>query len=366
MIRLIQFIFLLLFAIPLVGQTDPYINEVNYSSDPPCIEIVTPVETDENGNPVTTDLTDWKLIPYNENGEIIEDNQGQGQEQDVLQGSPTQTIGNGLNFIIVDVIIFADDNTGIALVNPTGEVVQFISFGSDIVANEGPADGLTSDNIGMQTDPANSLQLIGDEWDNENPSTCGSPNVSQAVSAVSALPVELAYFKGSKDREGIQIEWKTLSEINSDYFLLEKSKDAQNWELLDQITSNGNTLESITYRVLDKNPLDGHTYYRLSQFDFDGTKEVFNIISVYTQPKKGEVRIYPNPGNTDFLDLKLPVADGYQDLKVRVIDIYGRTTSFQTSSNGQVDVHQLKSGVYSVQIISETEEYNLIYIRSEK
>lgn len=352
---------LLFFAIPLVSQTTTFINEVDYTSNPPCIEIVTPEGTD---------LSNWNVVLYDSNGEVVDENSADGS---------VQSIQGGAAIIIVDAVISVHENTGIALKDPSGEVVQFISFGQTIMAVDGPADGLTSEDIGTITDPTSlltSLQLegSGDEYDDfswgESTSTCGLPNVGQMIdfsAPVQGLPVELAYFKASKSREGIQIEWKTLTEINSDYFLLEKSNDARNWKVLDHFSSKGDTQEALIYRTLDKIPFAGHNYYRLSQFDLDGTREVFDIISVYSiDPHKGQVSIYPNPGNSDVLNLILPETDSYDDLKVRVIDIHGKTILLPATNSGQLDVGQLESGIYSIQIISEIEIYHLIYIRSEK
>ena len=44
------------------------------------------------------------------------------------------------------------------------------------------------------------------------------------ISATNTIPfpIELVYFKGEKNKEYNKIEWETYSEINNDYFTLQK------------------------------------------------------------------------------------------------------------------------------------------------
>ncbi len=95
----------------------------------------------------------------------------------------------------------------------------------------------------------------------------------------STLPITLTFFKGyTNNTENILI-WQTSSEINNDYFLLEYSYDAQNWDVLSTVKGNGNTNKLIDYSFVTypKKPV---VYYRLIQFDYNGDFEIFNIISV--------------------------------------------------------------------------------------
>lgn len=81
---------------------------------------------------------------------------------------------------------------GIALVDNLGNVIQFLSYGGTTTATEGPADGMTSIDIGVEEDestPSNySLQLIGGgtnytdfTWIGPIENTVGSPNTNQTL-----------------------------------------------------------------------------------------------------------------------------------------------------------------------------------------
>ena len=65
---------------------------------------------------------------------------------------------------------------GLALVSPCG--IEFISYEGTLRALDGPASGLTSEDIGVSENPVdlNSLQIIGDGWEGPIPNTKGLAN----------------------------------------------------------------------------------------------------------------------------------------------------------------------------------------------
>ncbi|MGB0883005.1 MAG: hypothetical protein ACPGSO_08615, partial [Vicingaceae bacterium] len=93
-----------------------------------------------------------------------------------------------------------------------------------------------------------------------------------------ALPVEMLTFKGvQQDDKTNLISWQTSSEINNDYFILERGEQEDGkiyWEELEKVDGGGNSHELINYSYIDLSP--NHTtpsYYRLNQVDFDGTSK---------------------------------------------------------------------------------------------
>ena len=88
-----------------------------------------------------------------------------------------------------------------------------------------------------------------------------------------ALPVELISFNASCNEGSVHLEWSTASEYNSDYFLIEKSRDGISWNTIHQENASGNSNALIRYNYLDLTPLLSGNYYRLSQVDIDGSKK---------------------------------------------------------------------------------------------
>jgi hypothetical protein len=104
------------------------------------------------------------------------------------------------------------------------------------------------------------------------------------------LPIELLSFQAEKKDYGIFLTWETATELNNDYFLLQRSMDCLEWEHLYVIESEGNSLYKKEYNYLDGSPKDGFNYYRLSQFDLNGESETFDIIQCEWGNSKNECK----------------------------------------------------------------------------
>ena len=129
-----------------------------------------------------------------------------------------------------------------------------------------------------------------------NSSTKNDLNLWMRAASV-PLPVELLYFDVKRiNQHLIGIEWQTASEINNDYFTVERSADGEQWEELLSITGAGNSNSILSYQAIDPNPYSKTSYYRLKQVDFDGKSEVFNIIPIdNNEYQNTEQVVYPNP-----------------------------------------------------------------------
>lgn len=97
------------------------------------------------------------------------------------------------------------------------------------------------------------------------------------------LPVELTSFSGQAVREGVELEWRTASETNNDYFTVFRSIDTENWNKVDTVNGAGNSQTEIRYGLLDEDPANGVNYYRLHQTDFNGDSTVSNVMPVLYQ-----------------------------------------------------------------------------------
>lgn len=84
-----------------------------------------------------------------------------------------------------------------------------------------------------------------------------------------ALPVELIAYSCNKN----EITWSTGSEINSDYFTVLYSTDGSNFTSIANIEAQGNSFEVVNYSY----SIIKRGYYKLTQTDYDGTTEEFDI-----------------------------------------------------------------------------------------
>lgn len=98
----------------------------------------------------------------------------------------------------------------------------------------------------------------------------------------SSLPIELLIFEGRNEGKCNNITWVTLSETNNHYFTLERSSDGVDWSTIEIKNGAGFSNTPIMYEHKDYEfKLNSINYYRLTQTDYDGQQETFNIIAVY-------------------------------------------------------------------------------------
>jgi len=94
------------------------------------------------------------------------------------------------------------------------------------------------------------------------------------------LPIELISFEGVNNGEVNVLTWITATELNNDYFILDKSLDGYNWTQLATINGAGTVYTPSLYTFNDSNPNSGLNYYRLSQVDYNSNIETFNVIYI--------------------------------------------------------------------------------------
>lgn len=167
-----------------------------------------------------------------------------------------------------------------------------------------------------------------------------------------ALPVDLLYFRAEPQVDHIRLVWETASELNADYFQVEKSTDGLNFNQLNRIAAAGNSNERILYELKDEKPHLGKSYYRLKQADVDGTIRIFSIVLVDFSGLRSS-SVYPNPlvnGNDLTLELNF---DPQYPLEVVLHDLSGRVVErrllHERSATWPV---KLDAGVYVVGITS--------------
>ena len=200
-------------------------------------------------------------------------------------------------------------------------------------------------------------------WQGNDPPLIGPTIVSNG----GFLPIDLIDFNAIINGGIAEISWTTMSEANNDYFIIERSADAFNWERVIETYGAGNSNIIINYFEVDNTPLLGLSYYRLTQVDYDGQRETFNIIPVENSVKgKGIMNVYPNPVNKgECISLSFEILHrNNQEILVLLRDIRGvevySKIEIVNCDNGLVvmDIPQhLTSGTYLVVAASE----NLLY-----
>ena len=96
------------------------------------------------------------------------------------------------------------------------------------------------------------------------------------------LPIDLVSFGAdvNENLDGVIINWTVASQVNNDYYSIERSTDVESWESIGTMPGAGSNNEMMSYVYYDEQPLDGVSYYRLRQTDYDGKTEAFYPVSV--------------------------------------------------------------------------------------
>jgi len=140
----------------------------------------------------------------------------------------------------------------------------------------------------------------------------------------SPLPIILSNFTAKCNDNNVIIEWETSTEINNDYYLLQKSTDGANFNVIANIDGAGNSTETNRYSYIDKNSDNNDIYYRLTQIDFDGQSSTSKIIATDCSGLQMEpqIWIYPNPSNGEF-NINLSELNG-DNINLQIVDVTGR------------------------------------------
>jgi len=177
----------------------------------------------------------------------------------------------------------------------------------------------------------------------------GSGNISDDDDG-SPLPISLLLFTGSAQPDFNIIKWSTASEINSGYFVVERSYNVNDSSVVvGKILASGNSNSIVNYQINDYCDFDA--YYRLLAFDNDGKVQKSNWIFVrknVNELKIGDV--FPNPAG-ELISVNI-LNNSFANGTVFIYDIVGKlliTKKVNLNSGSQnimVDINELNTGTY--------------------
>ena len=149
----------------------------------------------------------------------------------------------------------------------------------------------------------------------------------------SPLPIELVSFSAQLKNDIVEINWKTASEMNNDYFTIERAIDIEHFEQILSHDGQGTSKELNHYKVMDSSPLYGRSYYRLKQTDFDGKFTYSDVRMIdYEGPAFATLTAFPNPVNTATFTLKIEGLKEASDVPVQILNLQGQKV-FETVVN---------------------------------
>lgn len=177
-------------------------------------------------------------------------------------------------------------------------------------------------------------------------------NSASTDCSIVPLPVELIDFAGKSLGNDVLLTWSTVSERENDFFIAERSTDGMHWTSFGMIDGAGNSNEVLNYELTDDNPKTNLVYYRLKQFDFDGSVTTSDVISV-NKTGTAEVTMYPNPAKGE---VKITASEAiYQ---VDIVSPSGAIVKSMQLSNvteATINLTDVIDGMYLTTIHTENE-----------
>jgi len=174
-----------------------------------------------------------------------------------------------------------------------------------------------------------------------------------AVSIVDdALPVEWIGLAGRASGDRILLTWATANEQNSDFFMVEKSMDRSFYESIGTVQAAGHSTEVKHYDFIDRNPVVGSNFYRLKQYDLDGSFTYSPTVEVFWSAIT-QFEVYPNPA-TDRLHVKV-IGATLEPTSFRLMNGVGAVViqelwDIEGNADQIIDVSELPAGTYFYQI----------------
>jgi len=196
---------------------------------------------------------------------------------------------------------------------------------------------------------------------NMNPLCCNDINnidkdCVDALYPLMTLPVELIDFTAEHQKAGVKLSWSIRSEINSDYYTLERMNTSGNFQDIGRVQSLS-MLTGSSYTYIDKNPNYGKNIYRLTQTDKDGHYQILKATTINIEGEK-QINIYPNPLTSDELNIELKGINNTLTT-IMIYNLNGRKVYSQDhsieniNSNLTIDMTDQPMGIYMVRVTSE-------------
>lgn len=190
------------------------------------------------------------------------------------------------------------------------------------------------------------------------------PNVSAfspwtVAGAVIPLPITLLDFGArSHDQRTVDLDWTTASEINNDFFTVERSQDLLTFEEVLTRDGAGNSNHPLHYADVDPAPYRGISYYRLKQTDFDGNFSYSAPVSVNLDGAAPfDASVFPNPAGADELYLSVSGLSGtglfceLENAAGQRIWNLQRLLQGQTGLLQKLDIGRPAAGLYFLRVV---------------
>lgn len=182
------------------------------------------------------------------------------------------------------------------------------------------------------------------------------------------LPVELILFEGKHQQTHNELRWTTASERNNQRFEIEKSTDGISFYRIGSVEGAENSITQTTYQYIDEDIRSPLVYYRLNQYDLNGTSTLSHIISISSSSEHmlTNYTVSPNPFENSFcIDLHNKESE---EIQILIHDTLGNLLLNQTSTleEGKINLgDKLPTGLFICTLIREKSRMSIRLVKGK-
>lgn len=169
------------------------------------------------------------------------------------------------------------------------------------------------------------------------------------------FPLELLNFYGIPNLNTVDLFWVTTNEVNTDYFVIEKSYDGIQWEQIGYVNTTNEYQFNSYYNFTDEAPKNNN-YYRLKQYDIDGVYEIFHTICVQVI-KRDNITVYHSNGVLQLKEIK-------DFSKFKLVSLNGIVIHEEEifSNNYSLETTNIPSGLYILLLMKSDNSFETVKI----
>ncbi len=178
-----------------------------------------------------------------------------------------------------------------------------------------------------------------------NKFTLGSTDASQ-----NPLPFNLSSFTAGLKQKTVDLNWKVSNNNEQKEYILERSKDAIQFEVIASISANAN-LTVAEYNYTDAQPVTGWNYYRLRATDHQNKTQTSSIIKVW-MGKGAFISVLPNPASEKIV---INLSEPSSILQMQIVNTTGQVLRQLNTIQflNEINISNLQAGMYYIRFLGK-------------
>lgn len=146
-----------------------------------------------------------------------------------------------------------------------------------------------------------------------------------------------------------QLNWLSLDGSDTDYFEIQRSSDALNFETIGELMEAELVDSRRYYSYTDQSPQKGTNYYRLRHLSEAGEETLTNVVAVEGESETAQIEVYPTIVK-DQLNIK---SAKHTITAFRLINAFGQTVLFEEVNNQNLEINT--NGISSTMLVLQLE-----------